>query len=79
MDIMKLHVLQWSAHQRAFHEDTVEKMLEDNRRAMAGLTKNKHYDWVPVFLAEHADQLQDWKQRHDPRGAKPDDDDSHPT
>ena len=67
MDIMKLHVLQWSPHQRAFNEDTVEKMLADNRRAMAGRTKNKHYDWITVAIAENPDDLQSWKQQNDPR------------
>ena len=74
MDIMKLHVLQWSSHQCAFHEDTVEKMLADNRQAMAGRTKNKHYDWIPVAIAEHPDEWQDWLQRHDPRVSEKRDD-----
>lgn len=74
MNLMKLHVLQWSPSQRAFHEDTVEKMLADNRLAMVGQTNNKQYDWVPVFLAEHPGEWKNWLLQHDPRVAATDDD-----
>ena len=67
MDIMKLRVLEWSAHQRAFHEHTVAQMLEENRRAMVGKTNNKHYDWVPVAIAEDSTELVRWQERNDPR------------
>ena len=67
MDIRQWHVLQWSNKQQAFHEDTVERMLEDNRKAMRGETRNPDYDWIPVYLAETPAQWEAWRARNDPR------------
>ena len=67
MNIKQLHVLQWSPSQQAFHEDTIEKMLTENKQAMAGKTKNSNYDWFPVAIAEQPSEWQEWLKKNDPR------------
>lgn len=65
MNIKQLHVLQWSPSQQAFHEDTIETMLAENKKAMAGKIKNPNYDWFPVAIAEQPSEWQEWLKRND--------------